>query len=63
MLTLRDNHEEEKLPYLRDELPSLLDRDQGNGSRWDYLGYPVQFPIQGNNNTARPRLIHNMMFP
>jgi hypothetical protein len=54
------NHEEEKLPGLRDDLPAFLGRDQGNGTRWDYLGYPVRFPVQSNNNTARPRLIYNM---
>jgi hypothetical protein len=40
-LTLRVNHEEDKLPGLRDDLPALLGRDQGNNTRWDYLGYPV----------------------
>jgi hypothetical protein len=35
------NHEEEKLLGLRDELPALLNKDQGNGGRWDYLEYPV----------------------
>ena len=62
-LTMSVNHEEDKLPSLRDDLPALLCKDQGNGSRWYYLGYPVQFPVQGNNNTARPRLIYIMMFP
>jgi hypothetical protein len=62
-LTLRVNHKEDKLPILRDDLPALLGRDQGNGSRRDYLGNPVQFLIQSNNNTARPRLIYNMIFP
>jgi hypothetical protein len=65
------NHEEDKLASMRDELPALLDKDQGNDSRWDYLGYPVQFPIQSNNNTMRiqsnnntmrPRIIYNMRF-
>jgi hypothetical protein len=63
LLTLRVNHEEDKLLSLRDDLPTLLGRDQGNNTRWDYLGYPVQFPIQSNNNTTRPRLIYNMTFP
>jgi hypothetical protein len=62
-LILRANHEEEKLPHLRDDLPALLRRDQGNNTRWDFLGYPVQFPVQRNNNTMMPRLIYNMMFP
>jgi hypothetical protein len=31
------NDEEEKLLGLRDDLPELLGKDQGNGSRWDYL--------------------------
>jgi hypothetical protein len=42
-LTLRENHEEEKFPSLRDDLPALLGRDQGNSTRRDCLGYPVQF--------------------
>jgi hypothetical protein len=62
-LILRVNHEEDKLPRLRDDLPALLSRDQGNSTRWDCLGYPIQFPVQSNNNTTRPRLIYNMMFP
>jgi hypothetical protein len=63
LLILRENHEEDKIPRLRDDLPALLGRDQGNSTRWDCLRYPVQFPIQSNNNTMRPRLIYNMMFP
>jgi hypothetical protein len=35
------NHEEEKLPGLRDDLPALFGRDKGNGDRWDYFWYPV----------------------
>jgi hypothetical protein len=62
-LTLRANHEEEKFPSLRDVLPALLGRDQGNITRRDCLRYLVQFPIQSNNNTTRPRLIYNMTFP
>jgi hypothetical protein len=62
-LTLRVNHEEEKILGLRDDLPALLGRDQGNGHRWDYLGYPVQFPVQINNKTTMPRLIYNMKLP
>jgi hypothetical protein len=62
-LTLRANHKEEKNLGLRDHLPALLGRDQINGSRWDYLGYAVQFPFQSNNNTVRPRIIYNMTFP
>jgi hypothetical protein len=62
-LILRVNHEEEKLPCLRDDLSALLGRDQGNNTGWDYLRYPVQFLVQSNNNTTRPRLIYNMMFP
>jgi hypothetical protein len=57
------NHEEDKLLGLRYDLPAFLGRDQGNGSRWDYFRYPVQFPIQSNNNTMRLRLIYSMMFP
>jgi hypothetical protein len=48
---------------LRDDLPTFLGRDQGNNTRWDCLGYPIQFPVQSNNNTVRPRLIYNMTFP
>jgi hypothetical protein len=62
-LILRANHEEDKLPHLRDELPALLSRDQGNIIRRDYLEYPVQFPVQSNNNTTRPGLIYSMTFP
>jgi hypothetical protein len=62
-LFLRANHEEDKLPRLRDDLPALLSKDQGNNTRWDCLGYPVQFPVQSNNNTMRPILIYNMTFP
>ena len=62
-LILRANHEEDKIPCLRDDLPALLSRDQGNSTRWDFLGYPIQFPVQSNNNTTRPRLIYNMTFP
>jgi hypothetical protein len=60
---LRANHEEDKLPCMRDDLSALLGRDQGNIPGWDCLGYPVQFLVESNNNTARPRLIYNMMFP
>jgi hypothetical protein len=35
------NHEEDKLPGLRDDLPAFLGRDQGNGGRWDYLWYLI----------------------
>jgi hypothetical protein len=62
-LTLRVNHREDKIIDLRDDLPALIGKDKGNGSRWDYLGYPVQFPFQSYNNTMRPRLIYNMTFP
>jgi hypothetical protein len=62
-LILRENHEEDKLPLLRDDLPAFLGRDQGNSPRWDCLRYPIQFLVQSNNNTARPRLIYNMAFP
>jgi hypothetical protein len=62
-LTLRENHEEDKFLGLRDDLPALLGRDQGNSTRRDCLGYPVQFHVQSNNNTTRPRLIYNMTFP
>jgi hypothetical protein len=57
------NHEEEKILGLRDDLSALLDKDQGNGSMWGYLRYPVQIHFQINNNTTRPRLIYKMMFP
>jgi hypothetical protein len=33
LLTLIVNHKEEKLLDIRDELPALLDGDEGNGSR------------------------------
>jgi hypothetical protein len=62
-LILRVNYKKDKLPHLRDDLPALLSRAQGNSTRWDYLGYPVQFPVQSNNNTTRPRLIYNITFP
>ena len=62
-LTLRVNHKEYKFPNLRDDLPTLLGRDQGNSTRWDYLGYPIQFLVQSNNKTMRPRLIYIMTFP
>jgi hypothetical protein len=62
-LTLRENHEEDKLPHLRDDLSTFLSIDQGNSTRWNYLGYPIQFLVQSNNNTTRPRLIYNMTFP
>jgi hypothetical protein len=62
-LILRVSHEEDKLPRLRDDLPTFLSIDQGNITRWDSLMYPVQFPVQSNNNTTRPRLIYNMKFP
>jgi hypothetical protein len=61
-LILRVNYEEDKLPSLRDDLPALLGRDQGNRTRWDCLGYPIQFLVQSNNNTTRPRLIYIMKF-
>jgi hypothetical protein len=62
-LILRANHEEEKLPHMRDDLPTFLSRSQGNNTRWDSLGYPVQFLVQSNNKTMRPRIIYNMTFP
>jgi hypothetical protein len=62
-LILRENHEEEKLPRLRDDLPTFVGRDQGNNTSWDCLGYPVQFLVQSNNNNARPKIIYNMAFP
>jgi hypothetical protein len=62
-LTLRANHEEDKFFGLRDDLPALLGRDQGNNTMRDCLEYPVQFPVQSNNNTMRPRFIYIMMFP
>jgi hypothetical protein len=59
-LTLEMNHEEDKFPSLRDDLPAFLGRDQGNITRRDYLRYPIQFPVQSNNKNTRPRLIYNM---
>jgi hypothetical protein len=56
--TLILNHEEEKFPSPRDDLPALIGKDQGNNTRWDFLGYPVQ----SNNKTTRPRMIYNMAF-
>jgi hypothetical protein len=41
LLILRVNHEEEKLPHLRDDLLALLGKDHGNNTRWDCLGYLV----------------------
>jgi hypothetical protein len=35
------NQEEEKLPGLRDDIPAFLGRYQGNGGRWNYLGYLI----------------------
>jgi hypothetical protein len=58
-----ENYEEDKLPSLRDDLPTLLGRNQENGNRCDYLEYSIQFPIQSNNNSMRPRIIYNMSFP
>jgi hypothetical protein len=60
---MRVNHKEYKLPSLRNDLLALVGKDQENSIRWDYLEYPVQFPIQSNNNNARPRFIYNMTFP
>jgi hypothetical protein len=62
-LILRANHEEDKLPCLRDDISTFLGRDQGNNTGWDCLGYLVQFLVQSNNNNARPRLIYIVMFP
>jgi hypothetical protein len=62
-LTLRENHEKEKISGLRNDLPALLGKDQRNNTRWDYLKYPVKFPVQSSNKIVRPRLIYNMMFP
>jgi hypothetical protein len=61
-LTLRVNHEEDKLLGLINDLLAFLRRDQGNNTRWDYPEYPVQFHVQINNNIVRPRLIYNMKF-
>jgi hypothetical protein len=62
-LNLRANHEEEKFPDLRDELPAFLGIDQGNKTRRDSLGYPIQFPVPSDNNTMKPRLVYSMTFP
>jgi hypothetical protein len=42
-LILRENHEEDKITRLRDDLPALLGRDQGNNTRWDCLGILYNF--------------------
>ena len=63
LLSLRANHEEDKFSGLRDDLLTLLDKYQGNNTRRDCLRYPVQFPVQSNNNTTRPRLIYSVKFP
>jgi hypothetical protein len=60
---MRENHKEEKLPFIRDDLSTFLGRYQGNSTGWDFLRYPVQFLVQSNNNNARSRLIYNMTFP
>jgi hypothetical protein len=57
------NHEEDKLPVLRNDLPALHVKDKENNTRWDCLRYPAKFHVQSNNNTARPRIIYNMTFP
>jgi hypothetical protein len=62
-LTLRLNHEEDKLSGLKNDLPALLGRDKGNTTIWDYPRDPIQFPVQINNNTTRTRLIYSMTFP
>jgi hypothetical protein len=62
-ITLSENHKEEKILDLRDELPAFLGRDQGNKTRRDYLGYPLKFRVQSDNNTMRPRLVYNTTFP
>jgi hypothetical protein len=62
-LTLRANHKEDKFLDLRDDLPTLLGRDQENSTRRDCLRYPAQFLVQSNNNTMKPRLIYNMIVP
>jgi hypothetical protein len=40
-ITPRSNNEEYKLFGLIYDLPIFLGRDQGHGTRWDYLRYPV----------------------
>jgi hypothetical protein len=62
-LILRVNHQEDKLTHLRDDLPALLGRDQGNITRWDFLWYPLQFIVQSNNHTGRPKIIYKITFP
>ena len=43
LLILRVNHEEEKLPHLRDDLPALLRRDQRNNTGGTALGILYNF--------------------
>jgi hypothetical protein len=42
-LILRENHEEDKLFHLRDDLPALLGRDKGNRNRWDCIWFLYNF--------------------
>jgi hypothetical protein len=63
LITLRENHKEDKLLGLRDDLLAFLGRNQGNSTRRDCLRYLVQFLIQINNKTMRLRIIYNMKFP
>jgi hypothetical protein len=41
LVILTVNHEEVKIPDLRVDLPTFHGRDQGNGCRWNYLGYSI----------------------
>ena len=57
------NHQEDEFVGLGDHLLALLscdERDRGSGN---YLWYPVALFSQSNNDTTRPRFIHNMTFP
>ena len=62
-LTLRVNHEDEKVPFLSYDIIALLCRDERNGGRRCYLLYPIQFFAQSNNKSGRPRRINKMMLP
>jgi hypothetical protein len=43
LLTLRANYEEDKILGLRNDLPTLLDRDQGNDTSGTTLGILYNF--------------------
>ena len=60
---LKMNHEEFEFPYLGYYLPALLCCDERHCSSRKCLWYPVEFLSQINNDTTRPRIIHDMVFP